>query len=642
MFKFFSTLIAFFITLTLCINAVLAQAYEYTFPGEHIKNFHSDITVNTDGSINVVETITYVFDSGEHHGIYRNIPMSNTLEDTNFMLPYVIHSVIDETGKAYTYADNSTPYEISLKIGDPDKLITGEHTYVISYSVSTVMTSQPDFDELYWNVTGNEWEVPIIHADAVVHLPDTATPLKLTCFTGSYKENTYRCESTKPDDQSAQFSTTDNLYYKQGLTLAIGITKNTVAVPGIVNITSSPSPTSIVINTPTESTYTTPANIRLLPGNYDVRTQRLGYETQTQTIQVQAGTTQNLNVTLQPIWWKTIFEMYLPIIGSALLFFVIVYRGMRYGKEPKGRGTIIPQYEAPAQLTPGEVGILTDQKADMHDISASIINLAVKGYITIERLEKGRKDTYTFIKQSSADAEKLPVHEKTILNGLFSGNTGTKVTLAELKNKFYVHLEDIKNDLYSAVTDKKLFREDPKKVRAKHYALATLMGILSIGSGVGLFMLGLDGTWYFASLGFITLVLFIRAPFMPQRTKQGSIVYEEILGFKRFLNVAEKDRIKFFNSPKAYEKAFMAFLPYAIVFGLEKDWAKQFEHLGFTPPDWYSGGNMLQFNASMLAFNHLTAHTLSSAPRSSGGSGGSGFSGGFSGGGFGGGGGSSW
>ncbi len=133
--------------------------------------------------------------------------------------------------------------------------------------------------------------------------------------------------------------------------------------------------------------------------------------------------------------------------------------------------------------------------------------------------------------------------------------------------------------------------------------------------------------------------------FMPQRTQKGAIVREEVLGLKMYMETAEKDRINFHNAPEKNPAQFEKLLPYAMALGVEEQWAKQFEDITKSAPDWYDGGGTsfspVIFAHSMHDFSSANNATMVSTP-SSAGSGGSGFSGGGSGGGFGGGGGGSW
>jgi uncharacterized membrane protein len=135
---------------------------------------------------------------------------------------------------------------------------------------------------------------------------------------------------------------------------------------------------------------------------------------------------------------------------------------------------------------------------------------------------------------------------------------------------------------------------------------------------------------------------------MPQKTLKGVATKEYILGLKKYLSVAEKDRLKFHNAPDKNPQRFEKLLPYAMVLGVEKEWAEQFKDIYKQNPNWYEDrtGSPVAFNSlifvnSLNSFSSEANSSLYSNP-SSGASGGSGFSGGGSGGGFGGGGGGSW
>jgi uncharacterized membrane protein len=130
--------------------------------------------------------------------------------------------------------------------------------------------------------------------------------------------------------------------------------------------------------------------------------------------------------------------------------------------------------------------------------------------------------------------------------------------------------------------------------------------------------------------------------FMPRKTPLGAVVKEEIQGFKLFLSVTEEERLKFHNAPAKKPELFEKYLPYAMVLGVEKEWAKQFEGIFTEPPSWYEGNwttfSLVNFTSNLSSFSSTASSSMMSTPSSGGG----GFSGGSSGGGFGGGGGSSW
>ena len=146
---------------------------------------------------------------------------------------------------------------------------------------------------------------------------------------------------------------------------------------------------------------------------------------------------------------------------------------------------------------------------------------------------------------------------------------------------------------------------------------------------------------------FVGILLFVLSFFMGKKTVYGVEMYEKVLGHKMFIETAEKDRLKVLFSPKEYRDVFEKNLPYAMVYGIDGEWAEQFEGLYDGVPDWYDGDDDFHaFTRSMMYFTHTSVRALTVNPnggKSGGGwSGGSGFSGGFSGGGFGGGGGGSW
>ncbi len=122
--------------------------------GEQIKDFTVNINVQKDGSLNVREDIRYYFDTSRH-GIYRNIPFTIYDDGVRYDMEYKFSDVVDENGKKYKVDKGKSGEQWVLKIGDPDKTITGDHTYVISYTVKGGLRYFEDHDELYWNITGN-------------------------------------------------------------------------------------------------------------------------------------------------------------------------------------------------------------------------------------------------------------------------------------------------------------------------------------------------------------------------------------------------------------------------------------------------------------------------------------------------------
>ena len=273
-------------------------------------------------------------------------------------------------------------------------------------------------------------------------------------------------------------------------------------------------------------------------------------------------------------------------------------------------------------------------------MSAEIVNLAVKGYIKIMYIEKKgilKADDYE-LEKLTVKGDGLNEFQYALLKALFADKT--KIRLSDLKNKFYKDLNDIIDRIYQTTVSKGYFFKNPKKVRGFYVGLA--IAVLVIGWFVGPFL-----GWIGVASAWITGVLIlIFGNVMPKKTKKGVKAREKILGLKMYLEVAEKDRINFHNAPEKRPEVFEELLPFAIVLGVEKKWAKQFEGVYQESPNWYSAQSARNFSALALAdslnsFQSQADSTLASMP-SSASSGGSGFSGGGSGGGFGGGGGGSW
>jgi uncharacterized membrane protein len=289
---------------------------------------------------------------------------------------------------------------------------------------------------------------------------------------------------------------------------------------------------------------------------------------------------------------------------------------------------------------------LIDGKPDMRDITSTIVDLAVRGYVHITETKDehlfglfSSKD-YTFtLKKTRNEWTGLKAHERELLDALFEGSSS--VTLSDLKNKFYKHLPKLRNGLYGNLVSDGFYTGRPDRVRSLYviggvafglivaFGSATLMGWLGMQPGAGIIAGILSG---------VIVVLF--GWFMPSRTAQGTRQLEKVLGFREFLSRVESDRLdRMVKTPEMFEK----FLPFAMALGVEETWAKAFEGIYKDPPSWYTGpSGMHTFRPSTFASNlgvmsTQAASVMASAPRSSGGSGFGG--GGSSGGGFGGGGG---
>lgn len=290
----------------------------------------------------------------------------------------------------------------------------------------------------------------------------------------------------------------------------------------------------------------------------------------------------------------------------------------------KNARAIAPEYQPPANLRPGEVGTILDSSADMVDTSATIVDLAVRGFLTITKTGKG---SYT-LTRLEADPTKLLPYENLLLDKLFATPT---VELDSLKKTFYKEIPPINDQLYNRLVEGGYFQSNPKKARDE---LRLIVGGWFIAGVVCIF------TGWLIYMGIACIILACISlvdSFRTNITASGADLYYKVLGYKQFLGATEKYRQPFFEQ----QNYFMSVLPYAIVFGITKQLAEAFERMGYTPtqPNWLIGVPITHFNDLSAATTDFGKETKGAiAPPSSSGSGG----GGFSGGGFGGGGGGSW
>lgn len=577
--------------------AFLLLLAPFSARAEKIKDFSAVLRINSDSSLDVQENIVYDFEGAERHGIFRDIPVKYKARGGNYNLRISQIRVTDALDAPYRFQVSGQGSDKRIKIGDPDTYVTGVKTYVISYRINRAINYFDDYDELYWNVTGNAWAVPIEASAAEVILPGRAQTekIRLACFAGllgSVDSCDFRnFEASAGSGGEAVFSQ-GKLGAGQGLTVVVGFPK------GLVNRQSF---------------------------------------------------WQGAAYVLQDNW-----ILALPLLVFGLMFYLWRTRG----RDPKGSGVIVAQYEAPDNLTAAEVGAIVDNIVQNKDVTAAIIQLAVKGYLKISKVKTRGfltvSDDWQLERLKFAD-DSLNYFEKEIMRRLFSyDDTAAEdsskttelpvkrsVTLGVLQNKFYKDMEEIKKQIYESAVSKGYYSKNPEKERRNYLSVGFFVAFFSIWSS------GFFGGYFVASALVSAAIIMIFAFIMPARTKKGADAKDAILGLKMYLSVAEKDRINFHNAPEKTPERFEKLLPYAMALGVESQWAKQFEGIYNRNPSWYgdsSGGafNYFLFVNSLNHFSSAAGSTLSSSSRAGAAGGGSGFGGGFSGGGFGGGGGGSW
>jgi uncharacterized membrane protein YgcG len=350
---------------------------------------------------------------------------------------------------------------------------------------------------------------------------------------------------------------------------------------------------------------------------------------------------------LEKVWLflRSNWPLFFPIIA----FLVMAWLWWTRGRDPR-RNPIAVQYDPPDQLTPGECGALVDNEVDMRDITATLVDLAVKGYITIEqRQQEGlmhllHHNDYIFhLKKAPAEWKGLHSHELLMLSGLFDNGAIQDASLSSLQNHFYTQLPGIRSAISGALVSAGYYTHSPESVRASYIGIGVVLGALGVvGNGVISSATGTSNVaWIIASIATGAIVCAF-GWFMPAHTETGERALEKVLGFEDFLSRVEGDKIeRIVRTPEMFEK----FLPFAMALRVDKRWVQAFSAIAMQPPQWYQGGYYGQGFAPYLLVNDLNmmsmqaSSAMTSAPRSSGGTGGSGFGGGGgSGGGFGGGG----
>jgi uncharacterized membrane protein YgcG len=566
---------AIFFLLILTASPLFARSWR-------VAAFDDTISIHEDGSADVHERIALVF-AGEWHGIHRFIPVEYPgARGTNYTLFLSVTSVTDGDGGKLKYESSTANGFRDLKILIPDA-VDATRTIEIDYTVRNGTRFFEDHDEFYWNVTGNDWPVPIDHGSAQVTFPDTAAgSLRAQAFTGAYG-SAERNATAEVRGSEVSFETSNPLPMRGGMTIDVFIPKGILKEPGTL-------------------------------------TQVLWF------------------IASNPI-------VFLPFWTFAVMFTLCWYKG----RDPDPGLSVAPMYEPPAGMTPAEAGTLLDDTIHPRDITCTLVDLAVRGYVKIEEVDDKalffhHKDYIFHLLKPMAWWANLAPHESVMLTNVFSAGDVTQ--LSSLKNRFYTAIPAIRQDIKSQLRKKGMYLLDPDS--ANGYNLLGVALILAPFLTLQ-FLLNKDvfsSIALVAGCGVIAAIIWgLFARQMTAKTVQGGRARIAILGFQEFMNRVDADRLKRMP-PDTFER----YLPYAMALGVEHHWAQAFAGIVQNAPTWYvspngsMGFNPIFFSSSMHSMATDMHQVFVSAPRGS--STGSGWSGGggggFSGGGFGGGGGSAF
>jgi uncharacterized membrane protein YgcG len=603
------------VAVTGALLATVPAAVAYA-DSERIIAYDTTYDIRADSTVDVTEVIQYDFGTASRHGITRDIPTREAVDEERDRVYHLDDvEVTSPSGAPADLDEQSSAGQTFLRIGHPDKTVTGKQTYEIRYRLRGAMNPFDDHDELYWDAIGTGWSVPIDKATVTVNAPGGID--KVTCFSDTSGSDTRCAKAELGSPKTARFEQT-NLQYGQPLTFVVSIANGVVDVPA---------------------------------PEFAGRNNRLG------------GPLGEAAAAPGPLTYG---------IGGALLVGTIAFTGFSYFRRGRDREyagltpglaplhgqpevsrparwfkpAVAPEFRPPDGVGPALAGTVLDERADPIDVSAMIVDLAVRRYLHIEEIPPehfwNSKD-WRLTRLEGGEGQ-LSNAESKLLSSLFE--IGTVVEMSRLKNRFATDLQEVQRLLYEDVVQRGWFHKSPEKTRKAWSGVGVFVAIVSaVGGGVafsndqyGLVVLAL-------ALMTAGLVVRMAANAMPARTAKGTATLAQIQGFRRYLTTAEADQLRFEEG----QDIFSRYLPYAIVFGVTERWAKVFAALAATGATagglyWYSsphGFDHNHFGSSMASFTSSTSTTMASTASSS--SGGSGFSGGgFSGGGGGGGGGGSW
>ncbi|MCF2514224.1 DUF2207 domain-containing protein [Sphingomonas sp. G124] len=612
---------------------------------ERILGFDSHIAIRPDGMLDVSETIHVRAENvAINHGIYRDFP-------TRYDAPGGRRVKVDFDLVSTSLDGQPEPAKVEMlnngvriRIGTADRIVSpGEHRYTIRYHATRMIGRFDDYDELYWNVTGNGWDFPIDRAAATITLPSPARFGQRAVYTGAQGSTESAARVVEDDAGTIRFETTRPLGPREGLTVAAAFPKQVIAAP--------------------------PASSRLAWFLSDWGPPLVG-----------AGG-----------------------LGGVLAYLFYAWR--KAGRDP-AKGTVVPLFSPPDDLSPAAMRYVVEQKLDNRGFAAALVDAAVKGHVRLVEEDRGffRSNERRIERHDLPDAKPLAPAEMASLDALVDPDAS--LVMEQKNHATFAAAQKTLSDRFAEAYEGRLFNRNYGWMGAAVAILIAALWLAAVavvlaesggrsplallscgglaiafllfharpGVGTGRCLLQLlaaliggaavlvgfpilaealnSGRWIPLAIPLIGLPFVISSFWwMSAPTKEGRGVLDRIAGFKQYLSITERDRLDRMQAPEDSLQLFERYLPYAIALGVENRWADRYTGLlaaaaaapgssqGFA---WYSGssspwsdtGGFVDSIGSSLA---STISSASTAPGSSSGSGGGGSSGGGGGGGGGGG-----
>jgi uncharacterized membrane protein YgcG len=632
--------------------------------------FNVDVQINQDSTFTVKENIAYKA-YGDFHGLRRDIRLNQYPEITQRCLNnpgvtcggfdrLIPIAAYDQDGnklggqfKLYNYEEEDSEVEYARfewEIYPNGKNVNGEeYEWTIEYLVLGGIewfNSRPIF---YWNLLPESRGTSTKEVNISIKLPsDVSASARSFEVYDSFLEDA--------DFSGNEIRLSERNYPNYlNMTVAYSFNTNEILKPASLayNVSNPQVGIEVYLNDILINESASDILDFIPSGNQKIRFAHSGYIPYESTLNFTAGTQETLEINLTPEPWMQVLLLInnIVFIGGCILIPVIV-GGIylffnRNGRDKKPALTIIPLFEPPTGVRPYLLGTLKDETVDKEDIIGSIIDLAYRGYIKIKELNI--KDDYELTRlQGNPKDEGLSDNEKYLLDAIFNGKE--VINTSAMRYHFPLKYSVLQKKIYTETVNKGYFKNSPETTRAMYFSLSILVIVFGFVLLImaGIILTGILGYLIFFTPAFaliaggVTLLAF--AKYMPAKTELGSKVLGDIRGFKMYLHTAERYRLQNLG-PQEFER----FLSYAVVFKIEKEWAKKFEGIYKGQPDWFeSSSGLTVWDAYVLSsmirnFSSSTLTNMTPVPSSGssfkggGWSSGGGSFGGFSGGGGGGG-----
>ncbi|MCB1517811.1 MAG: DUF2207 domain-containing protein [Hyphomicrobiaceae bacterium] len=623
--------------LALAALILLALAPQAARAEEVIHSFSSQITLLANGSVDVVETISVRAEGRQiRRGIFRDIPTTLRNDDGTLLRSNLNVIDVQKDGAAENWFTESIDGGIRIYIGKSDVYLTGgDYTYRIHYTMTRMARRFEEYDELYWNATGNFWVFPIKTAVAHVILPEGARIGELQVYTGRQGDTGSDATKEIVSDNEAIFRTTRPLQAYEGMTVSVSFAKGALA------------PLTAWDNF---LNYLSDHRRAVFPG-----------------------------------------------IAAFLILLYYYFAWDAVGRDPK-KGTIIPLFHPPKDMSAALVHFVHNygwKRSGWTAFSAAIVSLATKGLVEINKDGKETSFRHTEKQVDYLPPGEQILDDYVRMKGTLKVNRANGTTILSKRDKFKSAIEGENRTVYFNHNRLYVFFGIGLSVLlvlglVVINALDPVWLVISVAAGIAFVVVGsliksaAQGSWFVrlfifiwvavagsnvvGTLGsFVTFgqidagwiaaisIIVMNAVFaflMRAPTVLGRQVMDQIDGFKMYLETAEKSRLDFIEEPDFTIKRFEEILPYAIALGVEEKWGDRLAgelarhaipETSSYNPYWYHG---TRFSSSNLGrdiagvTSGVSAAMIASQPVSSSSSGGGG--GGFSGGGGGGGGGGGW